>query len=139
MKLWIKDFNERQVHLAKPLHIKFLHFFTLKKRRIFYSIVLSTLYYYWPRLSNWFSNRKQRVINKYKRRWIGKYNPTAVQYILPEQFSYKPAKLSQESVDKLGPIILEGENKLKNGFSRQLIVNILTSVRKKEPIVILTF
>lgn len=88
MKLWIKENNERQAHLAKPLATRFVLFFTTKKRRIFYIVMLSTLYYYWPRLSNWFRNRKQRVVNKYKRRWLAKYNPTAVQYVLPEQFNY---------------------------------------------------
>jgi len=64
--------------MAKPFATRFIQFFTLKKRRIFYMLMLYALWNYWPRLSNWARNKKQRVINKYRRRWIAKYNPSAV-------------------------------------------------------------
>eukprot|EP00347_Sterkiella_histriomuscorum_P001424 403372090 len=92
--------------------------------------MIGTLWYYWPRLSNWFKNRIQKSKAKYRRRWLAKYNSHAINYILPEQFNYQPKNLSQESVDRLGAVFLEGEKKLKHGFSRQLIINILTKLGK---------
>jgi hypothetical protein len=70
MKEVIKDMKAREEHLSKPLHTRFYLFFWTKKRRIFYLMMLGYLYYKWSSISNFFSTRSERLVNKYKRRWI---------------------------------------------------------------------
>lgn len=89
-----------------------------KKRRFFYVAFLYALYYYYPRLSRWIADRKVRTINKYKKRWIARYNPDAILYSTPDDFNYKSAILTPENQDRLAETFLAGERKLKNGFSR---------------------
>jgi hypothetical protein len=128
MKEVIKDMKAREEHLSKPFATRFYLFFWTKKRRIFYLIMLSYLYYKWTNISNFFSSRTERLVNKYKRRWIQRYNPQAIIYITPKDFDYVPAKLSKQSADRLGQVYVQGDRQLKNGFSRQLTINILTKV-----------
>ncbi|CDW85068.1 UNKNOWN [Stylonychia lemnae] len=132
MKLWIDELRQRQAHQDKPFSQKCMEFFTKKKRRFFYMLMLYGLYHYYRRITNFFRTRKQRTINKYKKRFITRYNPKSITFTLPESFQYKPEKLTQESVNKLGACFLDGERRLKNGFSRQLIINILTALGKMD-------
>lgn len=118
MKEYIKEYQERQAHKAKPLPMRFYLFWTTKKRRIFYLVMLYCLYHYSTRLRNFFSSRYHRTVNKYKKRWINRYNPEAILFSTPDDFNYVPQKISKENTDKLTATFLRGENMLKNGFSR---------------------
>ena len=114
--------------MSKPWSTRFYLFFSTKKRRVFYLICLGALCYKWASIRSFFNSRSERLLNKYKRRWISKYNPHAILYSTPAEFNYAPAKLSKESVEVLGAVYVKGDRLLKNGFSRQLTINILTKV-----------
>jgi alpha-galactosidase/6-phospho-beta-glucosidase family protein len=130
MKLVIKEFHERQRHSELPWQTRFKLFFTLKKRRFFYLFLIYMYYKYHERAFNYMRTRKQRSINKYKRRWLSRFNPEAATYQSAVETTYqgRPAKLSQETGDRLGEAFIRVDRQLKNGFSRQLLINILNRV-----------
>lgn len=61
------------------------------------------VYRYGERTWNWMKNKRIRTINKYKRRWLTRFNPEAATYATAIEASYvKPERLNQEQADKLG-------------------------------------
>ena len=96
MKLHLKDLVERQQYDDLPFATKFQYFFTKKKRRFFYMFMAGLLYHYHERMIKWFRNRKERVINKYKRRFITRYNPWAITYQTVNDASQQSEKFSSE-------------------------------------------
>ena len=129
MKLVIKDLQDRQRHASLPFMTRFKLFFILKKRRFFYLFLLYLWYRYGERVTTWTKNRKQRSINKYKRRWLTRFNPEAITYQTAIDTSYyRPQKFQREAAEKLGEAFIRVDRQLKNGFSRQLIVNVLSRV-----------
>jgi len=118
----------KQEHLRKPLLTRFYLFFSTKKRRIFYLLFLGVLCYKWAGISNFFVSRRDHLVTKYKRRWIQKYNPHAILYSTPADFNYAPSTISRAAADTLAALYVRGDRQLKNGFSRQLTVNILARV-----------
>lgn len=75
MKLVIKELQDRQRYTALSFLLKAKYFWTLKKRRFFYIFLIYMAYKYNERFTNWVTMRKARAINKYKRRWLHRYNP----------------------------------------------------------------
>jgi len=129
MKLLIQDMQERQRYASLPFSTRFKYFFTLKKRRFFYLFLIYMWYKYGERITTWVKNRRLRAINKYKRRWLTRFTPETVTYQTAIDTSYyTPAKLNKETADRLGEAFVRVDRQLKNGFSRQLIVNILARV-----------
>jgi len=80
MKRVINDMKLRERHAALPGHLKFRYFFTMNKRRFFYIFFLYLVYKYGGRVKKWLSEYRVKKINKYKRRWLSRYNPEAVTY-----------------------------------------------------------
>ena len=119
MKLVIKDLQERQRYQALPFATKFKYFFTLKKRRFFYMFLMYMFYKYYERVWNWMKNKRIRTINKYKRRWLSRYNPEAITYQTAiDAAYYLPSKLNAGDADRLGQEFIRVERQLKYGFSR---------------------
>lgn len=80
-------------------------------------------------MTTWAKKRRQRAINKYKRRWLTRFNPEAITYQTAIDTSYyRPQKLQREAAEKLGETFIRVDRELKNGFSRQLIINVLSRV-----------
>lgn len=80
MKLLIEDLQKRERYASLPFRLKFKYFFTLKKRRFFYMFLMFLLYRYGEKTLNWIKRYRVRTVNKYKRRWIGRYSPQQVFY-----------------------------------------------------------
>lgn len=78
MKLVIKDLQLKARHQQLPFHLKFRYFFTMKKRRFFYLFLVYMYYRYHERMSNFFRRKRLQYTNKFKRRWISRYNPEAI-------------------------------------------------------------
>ena len=88
-------------------------------------------YRYGEKTLNWIRTKRQKTINKYKRRWLTRYNPQAIIYQTAIDASYfYPARLTEDAQEKLGRAFNKVDSQLKNGFSRQLLINILARVRK---------
>ena len=88
MKLVIRNFQMKERHQALPFHLKFRYFFTMKKRRFFYMFMMYMVYRYGEKTYNWMRNKRLRYINKYKRRWLARYNPETVTYQTALDASY---------------------------------------------------
>ena len=73
-----------------PFYLKFKYFWTLKKRRFFYVFLIYMAYKYNERFTNWVKMRRAKAINKYKRRWLTRYNPQAIVYATAIEASYTP-------------------------------------------------
>jgi hypothetical protein len=80
MKRVINDLKLKERHAALPGHLKFRYFFTMNKRRFFYMFFWYLVWKYGARVRNWFREYRIKKINKYKRRWLSRYNPEAVTY-----------------------------------------------------------
>lgn len=104
MKIVIKELQDRQRHAELPFLTKFKLFFTLKKRRFFYLFLIYLYYRYHERFFNYVKTKKQKTINKYKRRWVTRFNPESITYQTAVETTYqgKPSKLSQETAARLG-------------------------------------
>jgi len=63
-----------------PYGIRFFMFLNRIKFRIFVLVSLGTLFNYWGNLLGIASSRLERVFKKYKKRWIYKYNRSAMTY-----------------------------------------------------------
>jgi hypothetical protein len=74
--------------------------------------------------------KRVKTINKFKRRWLTRFNPDAISYQTAIDAAYfKPEHaFSQQAADMLGDAYIKVDRQLKHGFSRQLIINILTRV-----------
>ena len=101
----------------------------MKKRRFFYMFLLYLVYKYQARFIAWVKARRLRSINKYKRRWITRYHPEAISYQTALDSAFPGQAFSQEVTDRLGEAFVIADSTLKNGFSRQLVINVLTRVR----------
>jgi hypothetical protein len=80
MKLVIKDLQLKARHQQLPFYLKFRYFFTMKKRRFFYMFLAYMYYKYHERVGNYFAKKRAQTKNKYKRRWINRFNPEAITY-----------------------------------------------------------
>jgi hypothetical protein len=52
----------------------------MNKRRFFYMFLMFLAYRYGERVKNYFINKRIKTINKYKRRWLSRYNPEAATF-----------------------------------------------------------
>ena len=84
-----------------PYGIRFFMFLNRIKFRIFVLVSLGTLFNYWGNLLGIASSRLERVFKKYKKRWIYKYNRTAMTYQTALETRYEPERMSRHSTDKL--------------------------------------
>ena len=81
---------------------------------------LAYMYYrYHERMGNFFRRKRAQYINKFKRRWINKYNPDAVTYQTAlDAAYYRPAHMGSEEAEKIGEAFVKVDRDLSNGFSR---------------------
>ena len=88
---------------------------------------LACMYYrYHERMGNFFRLKRLQYQNKYKRRWVNRYNPEAIVLSTAIDASYyRPQKLKKEEADNIGHAFVKVDSELANGFSRQLVINIL--------------
>jgi hypothetical protein len=102
----------------------------MKKRRFFYIFLFFLYYRYAERFTNWIKTKRVRTINKYKRRWLARYNPEGISYQTAiDAGFYRPTNMSENDAQRLGEAVLKADRQLKNGCSRQLIINIMNRVR----------
>ena len=76
----IHEMKLKERHQALPWHLKFRYFFTMNKRRFFYMFLMFLVYRYGERAKNYFINKRIKTINKYKRRWLSRFNPEAATF-----------------------------------------------------------
>lgn len=88
---------------------------------------LAYMYYrYHERMGNFFSRKRLQYANKFKRRWINRYNPEAITFQTAiDAAYYRPEKLAEQEAENIGKAFIQVDRDLKNGFSRQLVINIL--------------
>lgn len=90
-------------------------------------------YRYGEKTVNWFKQKRINSRNKYIRRWLTRYNPQAITYQTAIDASYmRPETLSEDAQERLGKAFNQVDSRLKNGFSRQLLVNILARVSEQK-------
>ena len=118
MQLYLKDLAEKQKYIDLPFATKFQYFFTKKKRRFFYMFLAGLFYHYHERMIKWVRNKRERVINKYKRRFITRYNHWAITYQTVNDAAQQSEKFSVEQLNRLCSTFLKGEKLLTYGFSR---------------------
>jgi hypothetical protein len=80
MQMVIHERKLKERHQSLPWHLKFRYFFTMNKRRFFYMFLMFLAYRYGERVKNYFINKRIKTINKYKRRWLSRYNPEAATF-----------------------------------------------------------
>ena len=71
-----------------------------------------------------FTSRFRRSLNKYKKRWISRYNPSAVTYPTAFETTWKSELLSQSTTSKLSKMFVRLDGELKFGVSRQLVLDV---------------
>ena len=76
MEKALEEAEKEMVHYHYPIGLKFFMFLKRIKFRIFLLCTLGALCYYWGNLLGMASDRWIRVVKKYKKRWIYKYNLT---------------------------------------------------------------
>lgn len=72
----------------------------MKKRRFFYIFLACMYYKYHERIESFYKRKRLQYANKYKRRWINRFNPEAITYqtALDAAF-YKAEKLTPQDAD----------------------------------------
>ena len=80
MKGAIKDFEAEMTFNHLPYGIRFLMFLNRIKFRIFVFVTLGTFFSYWGNLLGLAGSRIERFFKKYKKRWIYRYNRSALTY-----------------------------------------------------------
>ena len=80
MQMVIHEMKLKERHQALPRHLKLKYFFTMNKRRFFYIFLMCLVYRYGERVKNYFINKRIKTINKYKRRWLTRFNPEAATF-----------------------------------------------------------
>jgi len=80
MEKAINDLNEERTYNHLPYSIRFFMFLNRMKFRFFFLASLVALFNYWGNLLGICSSRIERVFKKYKKRWIYKYNRSALTY-----------------------------------------------------------
>lgn len=129
MKMVAEEHREKEYfnHLSTWTRIKL--FFTRKKRRFFYLLLIYLTFQYASGVFGFFTARVERSYRKYKKRWIQKYNPHIITYTTALETAYEPEKLSHYSTERLSEAFIKVDRMLKHGVSRQLIINVLSKVR----------
>lgn len=95
MKLYLKELAEKQQYKALPALTKVQYFFTKKKfTRFFQFMLIGLIYHYHQRFFRWVKNRRERLIIKYKKRWVNRYNPQTIIYQTATDATYRSEKLS---------------------------------------------
>ena len=72
--------------------------------------------------------RIERSLKKYKKQWILKKNPKIMSYQTAIDTLYEPKTISSYNTDKLSESFIKYDRLLKYGFTRQLLINVLTKV-----------
>ena len=129
MNNMIIESNKKQAYYDLPFYTKFIRFFTHKKRRIGYIIILLLIQYYdgFRRSKNWVISKRHKTRKKYENRWTLKYSPEQYKYQTAVKTVFKPSVITPENFEKLGKIFVEVDQVMLYGVSRQLIIN---SVKK---------
>jgi len=90
MEKAIKDLNEEMTYNHLPYGIRFFMFLKRMRFRFFLVASLVALFNYWGNLLGICSARIERVFKKYKKRWIYKYNRSALEYESAIETKYEP-------------------------------------------------
>ena len=128
MERAIVDIEEEMTFNHLPYGIRFFMFLNRIKLRIFIICSLVALFNYWGNLLGLASSRIERVFKKYKKRWIYKYNRTAMTYATALETRYEPTKLSRPSTDRLSALFVKIDRELEYGLSRQLLADCLVKM-----------
>ena len=126
MEKAIKDLNEEMTYNHLPYGIRFFMFLKRMRFRFFLVASLVALFNYWGNLLGICSARIERVFKKYKKRWIYKYNRSALEYESAIETKYEPQHMSRPSTEKLSQLFVRIDREMKDyGFSRQLVADVL--------------
>ena len=121
----VKAMEEEMTYNHLPYGLRFFMFLYRIKFRIFFFCTLAGLFNYWGNLLGIFSSRMERVFKKYKKRWIFRYNRSAMTYASAMETIYEPKKLSGQSTEKLSQLFIRIDRELEFGFSRILLADCL--------------
>ena len=125
MALALEEVQRVKTMKARAIHTKLTDFLWRIKGRIIFVSAISASFYYWGNYLAWVPDSLAKEYAKYKRRWIARYNPTAVEYVTAFDTSYLPEKLTPDSITRLSSIFCKTDRELEHGFSRQLIIDVL--------------
>lgn len=95
-----------------------------KFRYIFLGAVYKLLEYY-EISTKTFTSRYHRSLNKYKKRWVTRYNPSAVTYLTAQETTWQSELLSKQVSDRFSEMFVRLDAELKFGVSRQLVLDVL--------------
>ena len=118
MEKAIEEVRSEMTFNHLPYGIRFFMFLNRIKFRLFVLGTLVALFNYWGNLIGIGGSRLERVWKKYKKRWIFRYNKSAMVYTSAVETTYEPKLLSRESTDKLSQLFIKMDRELDNGFSR---------------------
>ncbi len=81
---------------------------------------LAYMYYkYHEKWGNFFRRKRLQYANKYKRRWINRFNPESIIYQTAiDAAYYRPERLTQEDAEKIGKAFIKADKQLEHGFSK---------------------
>jgi hypothetical protein len=54
-------------------------------------------YHYGNKVTTYFKGKRERVLLKYKKRWLSKYNPHHIQYSTPQDTFYKCENIKEKN------------------------------------------
>lgn len=133
--------NKKEAYAQLPFQSKFYKFWMDKKRRFFYVFMAYIFYHYdcYNRTRKWYAIKRYRVINKYQKRWILRFNPDKFIYPAAGDNLRLPRAITEENYMKLGRVFIEVERQLLFGVSRQLIINVLMKMERMDTKMAATF
>eukprot|EP00347_Sterkiella_histriomuscorum_P002333 403368555 len=101
-------------------------FIRMRWRRFAYLGLFVLAFNYLANFFGFVFARWERSARKYKKQYIAKKMPTVMGYQSAFDTLYQVQNLSQQSTDRLSEAFIKADRQLKNGFSRQLLINILS-------------
>ena len=124
----LKEMQADIVYNNIPYMRRFSMFTWRMRFRFFFLGSLYAAFHYWGNLFAMFTARMERTYKKYKKRWITKYNPACIEYESAREALWEPTKISRQSSKKLSEQFVKLDRELEFGFSRQLVIDVLTEV-----------
>ena len=130
MQSLITDLAKDRAYYSKPFYSRFFQYFWTRKFRFIFLGIMTGLWQKYQ-TGKWMANYRQRVVNKYKRRWLLRYNPTFAVSKTATETLWRPEGLSSESFERLAAKFVEYDRTIANGCSRQLVLDTLKRLSQK--------
>lgn len=124
----LEEWREREYfnHLGYWTRMKL--FVQMRKKRFFYIFLFVLSFNYFANVLGFFAARIERSGRKYKKKFLMKRYPNTITYQSALDTLYEPKKLSLQSTDLLGESFIKIDRLLRDGVSRQLIIDTFQKV-----------